>query len=120
MTRMTLEQLRTIKEFTIQNEFGKIHFLTPPGKPGLDLTQVNLARDFIIKQRKVEVYENLPVGVQKPAHNNKLNVPSIITLFKMEPRGNKSTDQFEENLRNSIKQNNIKNKEGDDEAEFIS
>ena len=103
MARMTLSQFKAIKEFTLQNEHGSIKFITPPGKPGLDLSQVDLARDFIINKRCISCYDNLPMGVQKPGHNEKLNVPSIVTLFCVEPKGKISAEQQENKLRELIK-----------------
>jgi len=74
--------------------------LTPPGREGLDLTQVNLGRDIHIGKRGVKVYEEDQLnGAAKPELHEKLNVPSIITMFRVEPRGNKSAQQQEDALR---------------------
>ena len=82
---MSLDELRALPEFTIENDHGRIKFKPPAGSSGIDITQVDLERCVLIKSRKVEVYENM---VDKPAFGNKLNVPAIITLFCVPPTKN--------------------------------
>jgi hypothetical protein len=65
---MTLKNLQELPSFTIQNNYGKIDFFPPPGQPGLDITEINLERDFVIKARGVEVYDQskMSLGERKP------------------------------------------------------
>ena len=89
---MSIEELQTLKSFKISNAHGSIEFDAPAGSPGLDITQVNLARDFIINKRGVQVLEaaSFKDGETKPAPGQKLNVPALITLFKVPPKGSKT------------------------------
>jgi len=96
LARMSLSELKNLQSFSIENQHGKISFLVPSGRSGLDLTQVNLGRDFIIEERGISCYENMPAGEPKPAVASKLNVPSIVTLFRVAPRGGKTPQQQDE------------------------
>lgn len=108
LARMSLEQLRAVPKFTVRNEHGSIEFLPPPGRSGLDLSQVNLGRDIIINKRSVEVYEKkyMAPGEHKPALHSKLNVPSIISLFRVQPRNGKTPAEQEKILQDIIKRQN--------------
>ena len=117
---MTRIELTTVPDFTIWNEHGSIKFITPPGKPGLDLTTVDLGRDITILPRRISVYDDLPSDVTKPLPNTKLNVPSIITLNRVVPRKGQTPQQQEDKLRKSLEDGNTRNSEDNkDMAEFI-
>jgi len=120
---MTLNELQTLPEFSIWNEHGRITFQgsRARGSPGLDLTEVDLGSVVNIVSRGVAVYEELPAGQFKPGAGQKLNVPSIITLFKVSPRAGGSPRSFEEKLRHHLEKDNEANgTTGDDRAEHIS
>ena len=56
--KMSKEELSAVEEFQIENEFGSINFIEP-----VDLVDVNLERDVVIRRKNVEVYpeeENKP------------------------------------------------------------
>ena len=77
LTRMTMEELKNVDNFTVFNKHGEIKFLGKTDVRGLDL-------DLRIKieHRGVEVYpdEAFPVGV-KPEVGEELNKPAVITLY---------------------------------------
>lgn len=56
MAKMSLRQLKTLPSFTIFNQYGKVKFHKPDNAAGIDLTEVNLARDVDIEANSVEVY----------------------------------------------------------------
>ena len=124
IARMTLEQLQAVPTFKLSNEHGSLEFLPPPGKLGLDLTRVNLARDFTIKKKTVAVYEpvNFPPGEQKPKAGTKLNVPCIVTLHKVTPGVGRSAAEQEEFLKAILKEQSEQYAEDGDSgvAEHIS
>ena len=63
----------------------------------------------------------MPIGVKKPAVGQKLNVPSVVTLYKYTPRKGSNPEQTEMYLRNLLIKASEANKEHDDDmAEFIS
>ena len=63
----------------------------------------------------------MPRGVKKPAIGQKLNVPSVITIFKNTPKKGMTTEQMELFLRNMLTKLSEQNKEHEnDMAEFIS
>ena len=118
---MTLEELRTLPEFTVSNEHGSIKFCPADNSAGIDLTEVDLASVVNIMSRGVAVYEELPNDQFKPEVGEKLNVPAIITLYKVKPRAGESAEAAEEKLRRRLEKDNELNKAtGADRAELIS
>jgi hypothetical protein len=63
---MSLDELRSLIAFKVENEHGMIEFICPLGRTGIDLTQVDLGRDILIQQRGIAVYENMPATEKKP------------------------------------------------------
>jgi len=53
LSRMTAEQLKSVSEFKVENEFGSIEFLGET-----DLTNVDLADAITIERCCVEVYDD--------------------------------------------------------------
>ena len=72
LLKMTRAQLEVVQDFTVENAHGRIQFLGC-----CDLTDVDLARDVIIKPRAIEVYPN---DSQKPEVGEKLNRGALVTL----------------------------------------
>ena len=88
--KMTKEQLSKVEDFTIENKHGRIQFLGPT-----DLTDVDLARDVVIKARSVDVYPN----TTPPAVKSKLNKPALITLEGgIKPKHGLSAEAYETQL----------------------
>ena len=52
LVRMTLKELKQVKDFKIWNEHGQVEYLKP-----VDLTQVDLADVVTISKGNVEVYD---------------------------------------------------------------
>ena len=42
MMKMRVKDLENLQRFVIYNEFGKIEFLVPAGRQGIDVTEVDL------------------------------------------------------------------------------
>ena len=72
MSRMTEEELKKVKNFSIFNQFGKIEFLEP-----VDLTQLDLDNIVSIENKSILVYQNY-----KPEEGKELNKPANIHLYK--------------------------------------
>lgn len=77
---MTLDELERVKDFTISNEFGTIHFIDET-----DLTDVDLAEAVTIEKGQVEVYNKDKMGNRYPAEGTKLNKEAVITLNNINP-----------------------------------
>lgn len=80
LSRMTMEELGSVEDFTIENEFGKIVFSDCTDVLGLDLDKI-----VKIEEKRVVVYpsENF---VSIPEYGKGLNKPATITLYKCFPR----------------------------------
>lgn len=78
LSRMTLEEIQNVENFTIENQFGKIVFL---GKT--DLTGVDLEKLVTIVHRNAEVYDDNDPEIKKikPKVGEKLNKPAKIILY---------------------------------------
>ena len=96
MKKMSLRELRSLACFEIENEHGKIKFKAITKDQGVDITNVNLARDVAINPKSVEVYENDDDGSVgatasvKPNYGCKLNLPSVVTLNRVPPAKNRT------------------------------
>eukprot|EP00826_Nyctotherus_ovalis_P047405 TRINITY_DN5446_c0_g8_i1.p1 TRINITY_DN5446_c0_g8~~TRINITY_DN5446_c0_g8_i1.p1 ORF type:complete len:847 (-),score=191.30 TRINITY_DN5446_c0_g8_i1:125-2665(-) len=100
LCRMTEEQLRNVKDFSIENENGRIEF-----KGKVDLTGENLKENVIIGHRQVVVY---PKDSDKPSVGKKLNQPAIITLFDCHPSNSSvSSDEFRKKLLKICEKQNV-------------
>jgi Nucleoporin autopeptidase len=73
LKRMTKEELQSVTDFKIENDYGSIEFIQP-----VDLTYCDLAQLVTISATEIEVY---PIDTQKPARGEKLNNPAIMTLY---------------------------------------
>ena len=91
LARMSSEELRTVENFTIQNEHGSVEF---PGRS--DLTGLNLDKIIQIRRDSVVIY---PEGCVKPKPGFGLNRKAKITIFNRFPKTPSQSSQFEDKLR---------------------
>ena len=73
---MTDDELRSVPDFVVENEYGRIQFIEP-----VDLSEVDLDETIIMQNKMVEVYpiEAFDDG-KKPELGEKLNQPAYITF----------------------------------------
>lgn len=110
LSKKTLRELRSMPCFEVSNEHGKIKFQAITKEQGIDITNVDLAKDVKILPKAVEVYDNDDGSIggtalgsrNKPDYGRKLNVPSIITLYKVAPTKNRSAADQEKILKNLL------------------
>ena len=105
LCRMTEEDLSEIKDFTIQNEHGKIVFEGVTDIKGLDLDSL-----VTINQGEVIVYSD---DNAKPSQGLGLNKPATISLYKCFPakKSNEGRDhKFLKKLQRTAEKQNVKNK----------
>lgn len=80
IARMTIEEIKNVKNFAIYNENGKIEFDNP-----VSLYGANLDRLFNIEHDLIE-YEN-DKWYHSPRGEN-FNIPATITLYNIRPNTN--------------------------------
>ena len=87
--RMSLEEIQNIKDFTIENCFGKI---TWPGDS--DLSSLDLDSIITIKKNQIEVYpeDTYPTDDCKHVQGTKLNKPAKIIYKCMSQIGDNYLD----------------------------
>lgn len=83
---MSIDELKHVKDFSIENEHGKIEFLGET-----DLTEVDLAQSVDIGKLYAEVYDDENSQIEKPPEGQKLNKVSVITLKNVQPGKNPKT-----------------------------
>jgi len=109
--------LMALPVFSMWNEHGKIKFHKPVGADGIDLTEVDLARDVVIVAGSAEVYGACEEGssggvggtLVKPLCGKKLNVPATITLNYCPPKRGMSPAAYEERLRKMLSAQTVSN-----------
>jgi hypothetical protein len=117
---MPQRMLMALPVFSMWNEHGKIKFHKPVGADGIDLTEVDLARDVVIEAGSAEVYGHSEYGEEgssgggggtlvKPLYGKKLNVPATITLNYCPPRRGMSPAAYEERLRKMLSAQTVSN-----------
>ena len=79
LQELTYAELRSVENFQIENEHGRVVFLEP-----VDLVGVNLAQAIQIKPRRIDVYEG--EGIQKPEMGTKLLKQAELTIFDYTPK----------------------------------
>ena len=83
MARMTVEQLKKVKNFSVENKFGKLEFEGSTNVLGLNLKE-------ILKINLKEVIGYPDDGeIEKPEIGMGLNKPAVLTLYQYEVGGNK-------------------------------
>lgn len=93
MSRMTREQLMSIEDLTISNEFGEIKW---PGKT--DVLRVNFDFAVHIRQGNIEVYpDDIYTELTKPERGSKLNKVADICLRNVHIKASK-TKNIDEKL----------------------
>lgn len=91
---MTKKQLRSLNNFSVYNENGKINFINP-----VDITYLNIDNIVKINLLKIEVYSNeIP-----PKVGTKLNQKSQIEIYNIF-QGNLTTENILESIKDYIKQ----------------
>ena len=101
LAKMDMEQLRTVQNFTVENEFGKIQFEGETDVIGLDL------------EKCVRIESKNIYGYPKSEENSsemdqRLNKPAVVTLYNYKPSSSKG--KVEVKLRISC---------GENDAEFL-
>lgn len=76
LNNMTKDELRTVSNFKLSNQFGSVEFLAP-----VDLTYQNIDKIVSISELCLTIYKDSAI----PAKYEKLNCPVKITLYKMYP-----------------------------------
>lgn len=92
LSRMTEEELSSVPEFTIWNQYAKIKFEEPVDLRNLDLDRiVNLQKTFVELYPESEFEED-----EKPSIGEELNHPAIIIYYGREiPLDSKTGSQME-------------------------
>jgi hypothetical protein len=88
LARMTLDQLRSVENFTVQNQHGKIEF-----EGTTDVTRLDIDQIVQIEASSVCVYPD-EVDVPKPKEGHGLNKPAKVTLYNCKPKKPIPTEQF--------------------------
>ncbi|CAG9323542.1 unnamed protein product [Blepharisma stoltei] len=91
IARMTTEEIKSIKNFTIENKFGKIVFDGETNMTGLNLDEI-----VEIQQNEINVYPN---DQDKPKIGEGLNKPATIYLFNCVAKKNKTDNEFRKKLK---------------------
>lgn len=84
--KMTEKELSQVEDFSIKNQWGKIHFL---GKT--DLRGLNLDKIVIIEKAKVEIY---PENSERPEVGKGLNKSATITFYHYGIRSKQNLEQW--------------------------
>ena len=100
ISRMTIDEIKNVKEFEIYNENGKIHFDIP-----VSLYEVNFDILFNINHDLIE-YEK-GEWCHSPRGKN-FNIPATITLYNIKPNNNNISntnikEQFVQSLKEKCK-----------------
>ena len=90
--------MKSVKDFTISNQHGKIHFCGDP----TDLINVDLGK-VVIREESFEVYKK--DDKEKPKLGEKLNKPAIVTLFNQKPKQGESVDAYQNRLKKMLAKN---------------
>jgi len=105
LARMTLEQLKAVPNFTVQNQHGKIEF------EGLtDVSKLDIDQIVQIEANSVCVYPDNS-EVMKPKDGHGLNKPARVTLYNCKPKKAIPPEEFLEKIRKYCK---------DRDCEFVS
>lgn len=109
ISRMTLEQVENVEDFSIENEYGKI---TWPGKT--NLVGINLDLLVNISSNLAEVYPDdmYPTEETKHMKGTGLNKTARITLYNIEKPVDK--EDFEQYLMKLAKEQNCKHVDYDE------
>ncbi len=86
LCRMTESELKSIHNFTIQNQHGKILFFDETDVRGLDLDKI-----ISIEPGQIEVY---PEGTDKPPRGQGLNKTALVTFFNYGLKSKKNIPDF--------------------------
>ena len=113
MAQMTLQEVQNVKDFSVQNNFGKIKWPGNSNLVGLDLDVL-----IEISIHKSEVYpEDLyPKEELKPARGTALNKRAIITLYNV-PITDTQPEEFNQKLEEMAKTQDCQHVEYDEHSE---
>lgn len=111
MARMSVEQLKKIQNFTVENQFGRLVFEGETNVIGL-----NIAEILRINHKEVVGYPD-DSDIRKPEIGAGLNKPAVLTLFKYELSGTK--EKAENRIKNMCKNANMEFQNYDAEAQLL-
>jgi nuclear pore complex protein Nup98-Nup96 len=97
LQKMTTDELRRVHNFTIENQYGKVHYPDPT-----DLTEVDLGDIVTITNRNAEVYDDKRIATKKPPVGEKLNKRAMITLYNIKPRQGETAEEKVQRLKESF------------------
>ena len=101
LCRMSEEELKSVKNFTIENQFGKVIF-----DGYTDVLGLNLDKLVEIKKGVIEVY---PESENKPPLGQKLNKPAEIHLYHCIKKSTKKTkEEIVENMKKATEKQDVK------------
>ena len=98
---MNDDQLSKVENFSVLNEWGRVHFLEP-----VDLRGVNICKVIVLKQKSVELYPNLSPKEKVPAQGQGLNQPFEVTFDYLANGKSKERTRFEKKLNKMVSQMN--------------
>ena len=99
MARMTVEELRKVRNFTVENEFGKIVF-----EGETDVLGLNVAEIIKINLKEIVGYPD-ESSVEKPDIGKGLNKSAVLTLYQYDITGSK--EKYEQKLKNVCQKSNM-------------
>ena len=113
---MSSEQLTSISNFSIENNFGKIEFLSP-----VNLTNLDLQRTIKISKKMIEVYPDqfFKEKLNKPARGRRLNQPARLIYFDIRKPSKLDLSEFVQKLRIMSLQNGTLFEEYDAEKKTL-
>jgi hypothetical protein len=88
---MSDEELVSLSDFSIENKYGKIEFLSP-----VNLTNLDLQKTIKIVKKSIEVYPDqfFKTNLNKPPRGRKLNVCARLIYKQIKKPKNLPLDQF--------------------------
>ena len=99
MARMTVEELKKIRNFTIENQFGRLVFEGETNVLGLNIPEI-----IKINHKEVIGYPD-DSSIDKPKIGEALNKPSILTLYKYDMQGSKEKNELK--IKNACQKANM-------------
>ena len=93
LCRMTENELKSVENFSIENEFGKIQFMEP-----VDLRNADFDKIVKIEHKYIEVYGD-DAAELKPKKGEGLNNPAIIYFYNFKKKKSMTDALFLTNLK---------------------
>lgn len=92
LARMTVDELKRVRNFSISNSYGKIEF-----EGESDVTGLNLDEIVKIEDKAVTVYPD--EHTTKPPVGQGLNKPAVVHLYNCQPKKDMPLDVYEDKIR---------------------